>query len=87
MANHKSAEKRARSSDRKAVTNSKTMSTVRTAEKKVRKAISGKNKEETAKALVEYSSSIAKAAQKGRIPFRTASRKIGRMSKAVAALA
>ena len=62
------------------------MGEVRTLEKKVRKAIVGKNKDESAKALIEFSSSIAKAAQKGRVPFRTASRKIGRLAKAVSAL-
>lgn len=86
MANHKSAEKRARVSLRRRAINSKTMGEVRTLEKKVRKAIVGKNKDESAKALIEFSSSIAKAAQKGRVPFRTASRKIGRLAKAVSAL-
>ena len=87
MANHKSAEKRARVSARRNAINSKTMSAVRSLEKKVRKAITGKNKDESAKALVAYSSSIAKAAQKGRVPARTASRKISRLAKAVSALA
>jgi small subunit ribosomal protein S20 len=87
LANHKSAEKRARVSARRNAINSKTMSTVRSAEKRLRKALTGKNKDESAKALVAYSSAIAKAAQKGRVPTRTASRKIGRLSKAVSALA
>lgn len=87
MANHKSAEKRARSTARRKVINARTLSAVRGAEKKVRKALAGKNKEESMKALVEFESSIAKAAQKGRVHVRTSSRKIGRLSKAVAALA
>lgn len=86
MANHKSAEKRARSSDRKNVINTKTMSSVRSLEKKLRKALAGKSKDESAKALIAYTSAIAKAAQKGRVPFRTASRKISRISKQVSAL-
>ena len=86
MANHKSAEKRARVSLRRRAINSKTLGEVRTLEKKLRKAIEGKKKEDSAKALIEYASGIAKAAQKGRLPFRTASRKIGRLSKAVSAL-
>ena len=87
MANHKSAEKRARSSARKNAVNTKTLNKVRTLEKKLRKAIAAKNKDESAKVLVEYSSSIGKAAQKGRVPDRTASRKISRLSKAVQTIA
>lgn len=86
MANHKSAEKRARVSARRNAINSKTMSSVRTLEKTVRKALAGKDKDASLKALVAYESGMAKAAQKGRVPTRTASRKIGRLSKAVAAL-
>ena len=86
MANHKSAAKRARTSARRNEINSKTMSTVRSAEKKLRKAITGKSKDDSSTALVAYTSAIAKAAQKGRLPVRTASRKISRLSKAVSAL-
>lgn len=86
MANHKSAEKRARSSARRNVINAKTMGAVRTVEKKLRKALVGKNKDESAKTLIEFTSVIAKAAQKGRMPARQASRKISRLSKQVSAL-
>lgn len=86
MANHKSAEKRARVSARRSTINSKTLGQVRTLEKRVRKALTGKDKDESKKALLAFESSIAKAAQKGRLPARTASRKISRMSKAVASL-
>lgn len=87
MANHKSAAKRARGSVRRNVINSKTLATVRTLEKRVRKALVGKNKDESQKALIAFESGIAKAAQKGRLHPRTASRKVGRISKAVSALA
>lgn len=87
MANHKSAAKRARTSLRRNAINRKTVATVRSAEKNLRKALAGKNKEEGTKALKTFESAIAKAAQKGRVPFRTASRKVGRAAKAVAALA
>ncbi len=86
MANHKSAEKRARGSQRRNEINAKTMSTVRTAEKALRKAIAGKDKTASAKALTAYESTVAKAAQKGRVHTRTASRKVSRLSKAVASL-
>ena len=86
MANHKSAAKRARQSVKRNTVNSKTLSTVRSAEKKLRKALAGKDKKASTEALTAFESSMMKAAQKGRVPFRTASRKIGRVSKAVAAL-
>jgi small subunit ribosomal protein S20 len=86
LANHKSAEKRARISLRRNAINTKTVGGVRTLEKKLRKSIAAKNKDESAKDLVAYSSAIAKAAQKGRVHSRTASRKIARASKAVHAL-
>ena len=87
MANHKSAEKRARQSVRKNAINQKTLGKVRTLEKKLRKALVAKNKDESTQVLLQFSSAIGKAAQKGRVPDRTASRKISRLSKAVSALA
>lgn len=87
MANHKSAIKKARMSLRRNAINTKTMGEVRTLEKSVRKALAGKNKEEGEKALVLFSSKIGKAAQKGRIKFQTASRKISRLSKLVSSMA
>lgn len=86
MANHKSAEKRARQSVRKNAINTQTMNKVRTLEKKLRKALVAKDKDVSAKTLVEFSSTIGKAAQKGRVPDRTASRKISRLAKAVSSL-
>ncbi len=87
MANHKSAAKKARMSVRRSAINSKTMGGVRTVEKILLKAISGKKADEAAKALVMYMSKMGKAAQKGRIHFSTASRKISRLSKAVTGMA
>ena len=86
MANHKSAAKRARGSQRRNVINSRTLAGVRTIEKKLRAAITAKKKDEGQKALVEFMSVVSKAAQKGRVHTSTASRKIARLSKAVAAL-
>jgi small subunit ribosomal protein S20 len=73
-------------SERSRVINGKTMSEIRHLERKVIKAIDGKNKDESSKALVAFMSKIGKAAQKGRIHTSTASRKVGRLSKRVAAL-
>ncbi len=83
MANHKSAAKRARQSDKIALTNTKRKSTVRTAEKSLLKAISEKNKDEAQKLLLNFSSRMNKAAAKGVFHFKTAARKIGRLSKQV----
>lgn len=87
MANHKSAIKKARMSLRRQAINSKTMAEVRTLEKSLRKAIASKNKKDSETALTAYSSKVTKAAQKGRIKFATASRKVSRLSKAVSAIA
>lgn len=86
MANHKSAIKKARMSLRRNAINSKTMSEVRTAEKKVRKAIDAKSKDDANKSLAEFMSVITKAAQKGRMKRETASRRISRVSTQVTAL-
>ena len=86
MANHKSAIKKARMSERRRVINGKTLSEIRNLERRVVKAIDGKNKEESNKALVAFMSKVGKAAQKGRIHTSTASRKVSRLSKRVAAL-
>lgn len=83
LANHKSAAKRARQTTRKTIINSRTKATVRTFEKKLRAAISEKDKEAAQKLLISYTSKAAKAAQKGVIQAKAASRKIGRLSKSV----
>lgn len=86
MANHKSAIKKARMSLRRNAINSRTLTEVRTLEKKLRKAIGSKNKEDSSKTLIEFNSKVSKAAQKGRIKFKTASRKVSRLSKLVSAM-
>ena len=86
MANHKSAIKRARQSLRRQAINSKTLSELRSLEKKVVKFIAAKDKAGAEKSLLTFMSRVSKAAQKGRLHMNTASRKIGRVSKRVAAL-
>ena len=86
MANHKSAIKKARMSLRRNAINAKTLGSVRTFEKKLRKALAAKNKTDSEKSLIEFVSSISKAAQKGRMKRETASRKISRLSTQVSAL-
>lgn len=86
MANHKSAIKKARMSLRRQVINNKTLTEVRTLEKKLRKAIAAKSKDESTKTLLEFNSKLSKAAKKGRMKPKTASRKVSRLSKLVATL-
>lgn len=87
MANIKSAAKRARIALRRNSINTKTKNGVRTAEKKLRKALATKNGKEAAELLKTFKSTIKKATAKGVIHKTTSSRKIARISKAVAALA
>lgn len=87
MANHKSAIKKARMSVRRRAINAKTLGEVRKVERSLQKSIKAKDKDAATKNLVTYMSKMAKATQKGRIHFSTASRKISRLSKAVSALA
>ena len=86
MANHKSAIKKARMSIRRNVINNKTLTEVRTLEKKLRKSIVAKSKDDAGKALKELNSKLSKAAKKGRMKKKTASRKVSRLSKLVATL-
>lgn len=84
MANHKSAAKRARQSLVRRARNLGTKKTVRTAERKLRAAIESKEVEAAQNLLKSFSSQMMKAAKKGVYHANTASRKIGRLSKAVA---
>lgn len=86
MANHKSAAKRARQSEKIAAVNSKNKSSVRTAEKSLKKALAEKKTDEAQKLLVTFSSRMGKAAQKGVFHPKMASRKISRLAKQVSAL-
>lgn len=79
MANHKSAEKRARQSVRRRTRNNKVKSTVRTLERRFLDAVETKSKEASTH-LREYTSKIMSAVSKGVLKKETASRKIGRLS-------
>ncbi len=88
MANHKSSEKRARSTEKKRQRNSNYLSSVRTAVKKYRFALNGLaagTGEEAAKVmelLTKAQSALAKAASKGLLHKNNASRSIGRLTQA-----
>ena len=81
MANHKSAKKRAKQSQVRRMRNRAVKTSLKTLEKKLRDAkAAGENAEEL---MRHTQSAIHKAAKKGVIHKKTASRKISRLSKLV----
>ena len=87
MANHPSAEKRNRQRIKRTLRNRAVTSSVRTYIKRVRTAIEHKKKEEAKKALVVAVKAIDRAASKGVLHRKTASRTVARLSAAVHKLA
>ena len=79
LANHKSAEKRARQSIKRNARNSNVKASVKTFEKNLVKAIETKSKDLPA-ALSAYMKKAMQAAAKGSVRKDTISRKIGRLS-------
>jgi len=83
LANHKSAKKRAKQSQVRRMRNKSVKTTLKTLEKKMRAAkAAGEDAQELMK---QTQSAVHKAAQKGIIHKKTASRKISRLSKLVSA--
>ena len=83
MANHKSAEKRARQNINRRLRNKAVRTRVKHVTKLVRAAADEKTKEEAGIEMKAAQSEIAKAAKKGVIHRRTAARKISRLTKLV----
>jgi small subunit ribosomal protein S20 len=83
VANHPSADKRNRQREKRTQRNRGIKSSVRTQIKTVRAAIASKDPAAAAKALTEASVAIAKAASKGALPKKAASRKVSRLASAV----
>ncbi|HUT42998.1 MAG TPA: 30S ribosomal protein S20 [Desulfobacterales bacterium] len=81
MANHKSALKRARQNEIRRLRNKSVKTRVKTIVKDVRLSASESSKEAALKKLEMAKSNIDRAAQKGVIHKKTASRKISRLSK------
>ena len=75
MANHKSAEKRIRSSNRQTQVNKRWKTSIRTFEKRLKKAVLDKKKEESEKLLRAFFSLVDKARKKNVIHKNTANRK------------
>ena len=86
MATHKSAEKRDRQSVKRRELNSSTKSAVKTRIKSVLSAVGTKDKEASEKALKAAVPVIDKAAAKGVIHKKNASRKISRLAKKINAI-
>ena len=86
MANHKSAEKRARQNEKRRVRNKAVKTRIKHATKDVRSS-SGEGSQEVALAKLNAAKSIIdKTAKKGVIHKKTAARKISRLSKLVNAI-
>ena len=87
MAHHASAEKRNRQRVGRTARNTAVRSAVRTAVKKARIALGGGDAAAAAEPVRSASKALARAARKGVIHARTASRKTGRIQAALHKLA
>ena len=83
MATHKSAIKQDKQSKKRKMRNTKIKSYVKTVIKRVRNAVDEKDMKSSTQALVKAIPAIDKAASKGVIHKKTASRKISRLTKRV----
>jgi small subunit ribosomal protein S20 len=86
MANHKSAEKRARQAERRNEANRRNRSHLRTEIKRLRAAIASGNREEAKTLLIETVSVIDKSIQKGIIHHNAAARYKSRLTTSVNAM-
>ena len=86
MANTPQAKKRIRRNDARAAVNGARISRIRTFLKKVESAIESGNAEEAKTALAGAQPELARGVARGVIHKNTASRKMSRLSKRVAAL-
>ncbi len=80
MANHKSADKRARQTIKKTAVNTRIKSTVKTLEKKTLAAIAEGKLEDAKTLFTAFTSKMDTAAKKGVFHKNKASRKIGRLA-------
>jgi small subunit ribosomal protein S20 len=87
MANHVSALKRARQTERRTVVNRTNKSRMRTAIRNVREALASGNKQQAEQVYRETVSVLDKSVQKGVLHKNTASRYKSRLSARVAAVA
>ncbi|HEY4706985.1 MAG: 30S ribosomal protein S20 [Deltaproteobacteria bacterium GWA2_55_10] len=83
MANHASAIKRHKQSEKRRARNASVKSTLRTAVKKVRESVEAGSADEAKTNLKSAISELGKAASKGVLHKKNASRRIARLSKQV----
>ena len=81
MIRHKSTEKRARQNRKRQQSNRAVKSSVKTGIKNLLAAIENKNTEGSTAQLKKVISTLNKAASKGIVPKKTASRRISRLTK------
>ncbi len=81
MANHKSAKKRARQTLKRTERNRRIRSRVKTAVKSARTALAAGDASETASAIKLAEGILRRAASKGTIPKKRASRHVSRLAK------
>jgi small subunit ribosomal protein S20 len=81
VANHKSAKKRARQTPKRTERNRSTRSRVKSAVKSARTALAAGDAEETATAIKAAEGVLRRAASKGAIPKKRASRSVSRLAK------
>ena len=86
MANTPQARKRIRRNENRALINGNRLSRIRTFVKKVEAAIAGGDKTAAAAALKEAQPELARGVARGVLHKNTASRKLSRLTKRVAAL-
>ena len=86
MANTPQAKKRIRRNDRRAVINGDRIGRIRTFVKKVESALDGGDKTAAADALKAAQPELARGVARGVLHKNTASRKLSRLTKRVAAL-
>jgi len=86
MANTPQARKRIRRNENRALINGNRLSRIRTFVKKVESALAGGDKDAAATALKEAQPELARGVARGVLHKNTASRKLSRLTKRVAAL-
>ena len=86
MANIKSAKTRIKRNKRREKINLDRLNAVRTAEKNTRKAVAAKDKDAAKASFKVAESALARAAGKGTLHKKTASRHISRLAQAVKSL-
>jgi len=86
MANHKSAEKRARQTERRTVANNARRSRVRTSIKKVQEAIAAGDKKGAAEALRAAQPEIQRGADSRVLTRNAAARRISRLAHRIKAM-